>query len=370
MLIALFYWSFIQSFLLGLTILIYRNNRSNRILAAFFFVESCVILFQYLLKYELWLFDLPATLFIPDILNISIGPILFLYSHQLVYGNWTNKNLLHFIPPIALFGYFLFFEVIPQEHFEYFHYINTTAHIVVLSLILLSNLVYLFLFWANYKKCHKLHEKKSYNVKPWLQILFIFFVIQLFINMVIWILHFNLNQINEEYLARDGAIKDLIFISLNAIIVFTTGFFIVVKPEIVTSLGTKITNRLKSKTFIIETNDAQMYIARLEKLMDEEKVYLDPQLNEKLLAEKLNIQPYYLSKLMNEHMKCSFNEFINRARIEETKRLLESDKTRDLTLFAIAVDSGFSSESVFYSNFKKFVGITPNQYKKKVAGKT
>jgi AraC-like DNA-binding protein len=51
--------------------------------------------------------------------------------------------------------------------------------------------------------------------------------------------------------------------------------------------------------------------------------------------------------------------------VEETKRLLKSEKSKDLTLFAIAIDSGFSSESVFYTNFKKYVGMTPNQYKKK-----
>jgi YesN/AraC family two-component response regulator len=57
--------------------------------------------------------------------------------------------------------------------------------------------------------------------------------------------------------------------------------------------------------------------------MAEEKTYLDSQLNEKKLAEKLELQTYYLSKLMNNHMKSSFNEYINKARIEETKRLLE-----------------------------------------------
>jgi AraC-like DNA-binding protein len=121
--------------------------------------------------------------------------------------------------------------------------------------------------------------------------------------------------------------------------------------------------------FVIDENEASNHVTRLEKLMEDEKIYLDPQLNEKMLADKLNLQSYYLSKLMNEYIKCSFNEYINKARIEETKRLLKSEKTRDLTLFAIAVDSGFNSESVFYSNFKKYVGMTPNQYKKQFSEK-
>jgi len=73
---ALFIWAFIQSFLFGGTVLVYRNNLANRILSSFFFLVSVLILFQYLLKYELWLFIHPIALFIPDLINIAIGPVL------------------------------------------------------------------------------------------------------------------------------------------------------------------------------------------------------------------------------------------------------------------------------------------------------
>ena len=171
---------------------------------------------------------------------------------------------------------------------------------------------------------------------------------------------------NVMFIANVNSIKNIIFIGLNAITVFTTGFFIIAHPDVITTLGTIISDKLKSKPFSISESEAGVQIAKLEQLMKDERVYLDPQLNEKRLAEQLELQTYYLSKLMNEHVKCSFKEYINRARIEETKRLLESEKANELTLFAIAIDSGFSSESVFYSNFKKFVGMTPNQYKKAV----
>jgi AraC-like DNA-binding protein len=366
---ALFYWAFIQSFLFGATILVYRNNRPNRILATFFLLVSLLILFQYLLLYRYWLFDYPKTLFFPDVINMCIGPVFFLYSRQLIFRKWENINFLHFIPPLLLAFYFVFFEIMPESEFEYLDYINTNPHIAVLTLVLISNITYLILFVSNYRKCRDLHKKELKIVQQWMRILLLFFIIQLFVNFIMWFFHFGLQQSNQEVIDNAQEIKTLIFIILNAIIIFTTGFFIIANPEVITSLGVKISNRIKSKSFVIDKDDALSHVARLEKLMADEKIYLDSQLNEKLLAEKLNLQSYYLSKLINDHMKCSFNEYINRARIEETKRLLESEKTNDLTMYAIAVDSGFSSESVFYSNFKKYVGITPNQYKKKVLGK-
>jgi AraC-like DNA-binding protein len=362
---ALFYWAFIQSFLFGGTIIVYKNTIPNRILATFFFLVSFLILFQYLLLYRFWLFDYPKTLFFPDVINMCIGPVFFLYSRQLIYKKWSHSNLLHFIPAVLLSLYFILFEILPEEKFEYLNYINTTPHIVVLTLVVISNLIYLILFIGIYRKCQDLHKKEMKIVQQWMRILLLFFVVQLFVNFIMWFFHFGLQQANEEVIYNAQNIKTLIFIILNAIIIFTTGFFIIANTEVITSLGVKISNRLKSKSFSIDTNDADKHIARLEKLMAEERVFLDSQLNEKMLAEKLDLQSYYLSKLMNDHMRCSFNEYINKARIEETKRLLELEKSNDLTLFAIAVDSGFSSESVFYSNFKKYVGMTPNQYKKK-----
>jgi AraC-like DNA-binding protein len=366
---ALFVWAFIQSFLFGGTVLLYRNNLANRILSSFFFLVSVLILFQYLLKYELWLFIHPVALFIPDLINIAIGPVLYLYSLQLIFKKWANVNFLHFIPLFFLAAYFYFFEIQPEETFDYSDYIDTAGHVFTLTLILLSNITYLVLFFRNYQKCRLEQKQETDKIKRWLQILLVFFILQLFINLFIWCLHFYLmlNAGGDKINAR--AVKDVIFIVLNAVIVITSGFFVFANPEVITSLGVKISNRIKSKVFVIDENEASNHVTRLEKLMEDEKIYLDPQLNEKMLADKLNLQSYYLSKLMNEYIKCSFNEYINKARIEETKRLLESEKTRELTLYAIAVDSGFNSESVFYSNFKKYVGMTPNQYKKQFSGK-
>jgi len=369
MIVALFIWAFIQSFLFGGTILFYKNNQANRILAIFFISISIIIFIQYLLIYEYWLFDHPVILFIPDLINLSIGPILYLYSNQLIDRKWQNIDYLHFTPAFLFAVYYYIYEILPEEKFEYINYINTKAHIIVLSVILISNIVYLILFWKNYIRCKKLKIEESCSLKPWIQILLVFFFFQLFTNLVIWILHYVVYISGVEYIARAGATKDFIFIFLNAIIIFVTTFFIISNPMLIKTLGTKISKGLKSKSFTISEDEAAVHIANLEDLMNNEKIYLDPQLTEKVLAEKLNLQPYYLSRLINQHVNCSFNEYINRARIEETKRILESENSKKLTLFAIALDSGFSSESVFYTNFKKHTGMTPSQYKKMISSK-
>ncbi|UTA48311.1 helix-turn-helix domain-containing protein [Simiduia sp. 21SJ11W-1] len=113
--------------------------------------------------------------------------------------------------------------------------------------------------------------------------------------------------------------------------------------------------------------DAERNAERLEALMKQDKLYLDATLTEKALAEKLGVPSYYLSRLLNQVVGKRFNEYINEKRVEEAKRLLLAADSNNKTMFAISLDAGFKSESVFYTNFKKFTGVTPRVFKVKHA---
>ena len=106
------------------------------------------------------------------------------------------------------------------------------------------------------------------------------------------------------------------------------------------------------------------YFKKLKKLLEEDKIHLDSELTEHNFAEALSIQPYLLSKLVNQYLGKSFSELINEYRINAAKDILSTAKGREMTIYAVALESGFRSESVFYVNFKKITGMTPTQYKK------
>ena len=56
---------------------------------------------------------------------------------------------------------------------------------------------------------------------------------------------------------------------------------------------------------------------------------------------------------------------INEFRIEEAREYLE-DPSRDIA--AIARETGFASASFFSTQFKRFTGLTPREYRKSVSG--
>jgi len=111
--------------------------------------------------------------------------------------------------------------------------------------------------------------------------------------------------------------------------------------------------------------EAENYKALLFEKISNEKLYTDPTLTLKKLAEFLSIPYYQLSQIINQKMEKNFTDFINEYRIEEAKRLLANPANRDKKIEGIAYDAGFNTPSSFYAAFKKFTECTPTQYRKR-----
>ncbi|MFV0585674.1 two-component regulator propeller domain-containing protein [Bacteroides reticulotermitis] len=102
--------------------------------------------------------------------------------------------------------------------------------------------------------------------------------------------------------------------------------------------------------------------AQLDALMQEKRLYINPDLKIADLATMLNISPYTLSYVFNQFLDKSYYDYLNDYRIAEFKRLINEDEYAKYTLTALAELCGFSSRTSFFRYFKKETGITPNEY--------
>lgn len=78
------------------------------------------------------------------------------------------------------------------------------------------------------------------------------------------------------------------------------------------------------------------------------------------VAEYAGLSPSYFSTLFREVVGYSFREYLNRIRIEESKRLLLSTQ---YSLADIAVAMGFPDQSYYCKVFKKITGLTPSKFR-------
>ncbi len=117
---------------------------------------------------------------------------------------------------------------------------------------------------------------------------------------------------------------------------------------------------------IFKQNDDAVLYHRISKLLEEEKLYLDPQLSLLSLGKHIGKGTQKTSEIINQYAKQNFNDFINYYRIQDAKALLLDDSSQNFTIASIAFDVGFSSLSSFNSAFKKFEKTTPSAYRKNI----
>lgn len=103
-------------------------------------------------------------------------------------------------------------------------------------------------------------------------------------------------------------------------------------------------------------------IEDLEILINNEKIYLDTNLTLLSLAEKLSTNRTYLAKAIYKKYNVNFLEFINRHRIRESIKIMNSDEGKIHSLEGIASLSGFSNRVTFSKVFKDSTGVSPGYF--------
>lgn len=80
------------------------------------------------------------------------------------------------------------------------------------------------------------------------------------------------------------------------------------------------------------------------------------------IADQVYMSKSHISKIFNEGVGISITSYINKIRIEKSKRLL---KDASLTIAEIANLTGFEDQSYFTKQFRQEIGISPKEYREK-----
>ena len=100
------------------------------------------------------------------------------------------------------------------------------------------------------------------------------------------------------------------------------------------------------------------------KVLIEENIY-KPELSVTFLADQVHLSVNYLRNIFKDNTGSSLSNYINGRKIDVICRLLLDT---DMTLTEINDKLGFSTRNYFYTFFKKHIGMTPGDYRKKMRG--
>jgi AraC-like DNA-binding protein len=111
---------------------------------------------------------------------------------------------------------------------------------------------------------------------------------------------------------------------------------------------------------LLSKNELEKLKVKPREIVDNDKVYLEPNLTLSGLSRRLADNSTVLSYTINHGFGKNFNDFINEFRIREVKERLKT--LDDSTLLGLAFECGFNSKATFNRAFKKFTGVSPKDF--------
>ena len=309
----------------------------------------------------------PHVFKLTDLTAFAIAPSLFLTVKYFTKPREKRniKDVFHFLPvlsfPVVNAKYFFVFSseelasiLKSSPNKEIYEYLKIFLVIQCFIYLILAS-IYLYRYSSNLKK----YDTTNTNPLKWLNN----FVLGVGLMFVVWIVD------------RNGLFREVISISYSFCI-FYFGYWMINQREVFpySEANKKVLAHLLSEQKEIEKPKYKKLHSKksikeidkehLVRVMEVQKPYLDTNLTIFKLARLYGSSVHELSFIINQGFGENFNQFVNRYRVEESKRLLADKQYDHLNMLGIAYESGFNSKTVFNSTFKKNVGKTPVQYKK------
>ena len=311
----------------------------------------------YVINYQ---YHLPQALLMTATFSFLYGPLLYFYFKRINY-NYKFKliDTLHLLPSVILFVSILpYYMMSPLEKFNILfdgkNVLQSAAYTVIIVKIL-SLSIYAFLILKMYRKNKKTINSKRNDTFCWQRNLLSLHIIY-----------------TIAYIIYAGGITGIVnfqpLFHLQIVVMVSVVFYVAYiaygQPEIFKG-KMKLLDPLKlfkyKKSGLTSSLSLELK-ENLLKLLNEDKVFLDNDLNLESLSIKLNTTRHNTSQVINEHFKMSFSELMNQYRIEEATEILKRDEYNSLSIIQVAYEVGFNNKVSFNKYFKKQLSLTPTQY--------
>jgi AraC-like DNA-binding protein len=301
---------------------------------------------------------------------LLLGPLYYFYVRSIVGAKFRRRDLFHFAP------FFLFWLILPlfaagmignqQVHYgmlsTFYPFIRNMLFLqYVYAALFVVQFIHMFVYLLisyretqQYERSLKaLYSKVDTSIILWLKTLNIFLITVVVFVSVFLAIYFIYHTYTREL--------DYIYVIPTAILTYIISYKLAgVQWTASTSPGEK----KKYERTVLKPEASIRIRKQLEDLMKNSKPYLNNELRLQDLSDQLNVPAYQLSQVINDQLDLTFFDYINKHRVNETKRLIEDEP--ELTLLEIAFKAGFNNKTSFNSSFKKFTTQTAVDFKKKL----
>lgn len=361
-----------QGFFLGILFLFQKkgNTVSYRFLSSIILLLAFYLLDIFLAQINFY-FQYPHLLYLTIPFWYLLPPLSYFYIRSLL-GKKLNYNvliILHAIPfVLVLIKLFPFYGLPAEIKLKFFtaqfkppgssllNYAFTMLNPIQGSAYFIYILFLIERFSVKKENGeHTLSEAYIKWLKLFVTLMIVFFISLGFLNSYLYFAGLDLSAFSKFTFA------------VFSIIIYSIAYLAVLKPEEFVPLNIIKKNKTYTK---FDGETIERTLKQIDDIMNDEKLYLKPDLKYTELAHKLNFSARQFSQFLNSEIGKSFNDFINEYRVNEVKMKLMNEESNIHTILALALESGFNSKASFNRLFKKHAGQTPSQYLKQIQKNT
>lgn len=275
-----------------------------------------------------------------------MGPMLYAYDRSSAGSFGKKEKIIAFIPPLSLSLVNFFMEVTKDKMFD----LTNDLLVYFYSIGSLVPLVYLYLFLRSF---HSLRfGQKRVSTYVWHAFLYYGF-------LIISVLRFG-NTLASRFLTEWYEwyyFPLLIIISIYLTVLLYKGL----RSSLLLNPGSLQEHLTSEKEYLESKPMYEAIVKDVNRVLIEGEFLKNADLKMDDISRETNTKSYLISKALNSLYNKSLSEYLNDQRIEQAVRLLESHS--ESSVKQIMYEVGYNSKSLFYSEFKKRIGYTPQNYR-------
>ena len=326
-----------------------RAHPSNRWLALLV-LAATLLLFEAYSRWSGLIAAWPHMIGVFQPVWFAIGPLAYFYACSLVGRRFRRIHLTLFLPMVGVISWMMPFMLLPAET-------KLRTHLDASAMINLYTV-----FWVSTAGCAYLARRLLISVlsrsstlnEPWrlgwlqslMGVLIAYAVLDLTATIAL--------MMAGTYPSVVGFLSVVLLVGL----IYAVALLVLLPDGLLARSPWPGERYARSR---IPQTAAQELITQLESIMRGQRPWLDEALDQRQLADLLDVNSHQLSQLLSQHLDASFADYINRYRIAEAQRLL-IEQGADKTMLEIGLAAGFGSSASFYRVFKKQVRMTPRDF--------
>lgn len=338
----------IQGLVIASLLMYQEKNYATRLLGVFFILISLGCL-EFVIEGMFYPPRGPELPF-PLTFKLAYVPALYLHLRYLCrkVDRFHTLDLVHFAPSI-LFDFLSFYFLVFEGNTSGLGFISDPMHMALIDVL------YHFLFYLQFPYylllSYRLVEKDDANsryqqeIDLWIRQLRL--VIGLFavgwLGFKVSVAEFGANPVSRYCLH-----------STFVVVIYWLGYSaLLVKKEV-------FRRHIRAVGFPESPFNTNEILVLIKK----SGIYRSKNLSLSKVADAIGYSENAVSRSVNQIAHQNFNSYINQLRVEEFVVRAKDPQSKNLSLYGIAQEVGFSSKSSFYRAFKSIFGRTPKDYLK------